>query len=190
MFRSCEFLVLDSCLVAEQLLGDAVGQSCQCSAGPDACRACLETDNPRGLNRVTASLATAGAREIGQAAQVAAQYREVLRGGPVSEPPPCPPDGPGTELHGLLKTVGLDYEPGCKCEQTACEMNRQGPEWCEQNLELIVGRMKHEANRRRLPFFKPAARQLVRLAIRRARRAGGVQELREITDGGTQQTGG
>jgi hypothetical protein len=50
-------------------------------------------------------------------------------------------------------------------------MDRQGSEWCESNLDTIVGWLREEAEKRGLPFLDVAGRLLVKRAIRNARRA-------------------
>jgi hypothetical protein len=77
--------------------------------------------------------------------------------------------GPGTELTRLLAAHGITEEPGCKCRVRAIEMDQSGPDWCEANIETIVGWMKEEADRRGLPFVAFYARWLVRRAIKAAR---------------------
>ena len=77
--------------------------------------------------------------------------------------------GPGTELAALLKTIGIDAkEKGCKCKSHAKRMDREGPQWCRDNIETILGWLQTEAKKRKLPFIKAAAKQVVLLAIRRA----------------------
>ncbi len=76
--------------------------------------------------------------------------------------------GPGTELKKLLYSVGIVAEKGCSCDGHAAEMNRQGVEWCAENIATIVGWMREEATKRGLPFIEVAARWMVRKAIRRA----------------------
>lgn len=49
-------------------------------------------------------------------------------------------------------------------------MNANGPDWCEANLETIVGWLRESAEKQGLPFVPFVARGLVKLAIRRARR--------------------
>jgi hypothetical protein len=49
-------------------------------------------------------------------------------------------------------------------------MDRQGVEWCQANIETIVGWLREQATARGLPFFKAAARLLVRRAIANARK--------------------
>lgn len=48
-------------------------------------------------------------------------------------------------------------------------MDRQGVEWCEQNIDTIVGWLREQAHARGLPFFDAVGRMLVRRAIRNAR---------------------
>lgn len=77
--------------------------------------------------------------------------------------------GPGTHLSLMLGRFGIHEQPGCKCKSKAALMDRQGPDWCEQNLERIIGWLRAEAGKRRLPFLEPVARMLVRRAIAKAR---------------------
>jgi hypothetical protein len=80
------------------------------------------------------------------------------------------PHGPGTELKKLLATVGITATPNCSCNARAAEMDRQGSEWCESNLDTIVGWLREEAEKRGLPFLDVAGRMLVRRAIKNARK--------------------
>ena len=50
-------------------------------------------------------------------------------------------------------------------------MNALGCDWCESNIDTIVGWLREEAEARGLPFLDIAGRLLVRRAIRNARRA-------------------
>jgi hypothetical protein len=52
-------------------------------------------------------------------------------------------------------------------------MDEQGCDWCEANLDEIVGWLREEATKRGLPFVDLAGRMLVKRAIRNARRADG-----------------
>ena len=87
--------------------------------------------------------------------------------------PTTPADGPGTELKKLLATVGITATPDCSCNARAAEMDRQGCDWCEANLDTIVGWLREQAEARGLPFLDVAGRMLVRRAIRNARRPQG-----------------
>ena len=86
------------------------------------------------------------------------------------EPPAPPTHGPGTELKKLLARVGITATPDCACNARAAEMDRQGVEWCEANLDTIVGWLREQATARGLPFLDVAGRLLVRRAIANARR--------------------
>jgi hypothetical protein len=86
------------------------------------------------------------------------------------EPPAPPTHGPGTELKKLLAKVGITASPDCACNARAAEMDRQGVEWCEANLDTIVGWLREQAEARGLPFLDLAGRLLVRRAISNARR--------------------
>ena len=86
--------------------------------------------------------------------------------------PPAPAThGPGTELKKLLSDVGITATPDCACNARADEMDRQGVEWCEANLDTIVGWLREQAEARGLPFLDVAGRLLVRRAIANARKA-------------------
>lgn len=51
-------------------------------------------------------------------------------------------------------------------------MDERGVNWCEANIDEIVGWLREEATKRGLPFIDAAGRLLVRRAIRNARRTG------------------
>ena len=82
-----------------------------------------------------------------------------------------PPAGPGTELKRLLKTIGITTTPNCSCNARARVMDGNGCDWCEANVDTIVGWLREEATKRRLPFVDVAGRLLVKRAIRNARKA-------------------
>ena len=50
-------------------------------------------------------------------------------------------------------------------------MDAKGCDWCEANIDTIVGWLREEAEKRGLPFLDVVGRLLVRRAIRSARRA-------------------
>lgn len=79
--------------------------------------------------------------------------------------------GPGTELKSLLARIGIKASPTCSCTARATLMDSheaREPGWCEANIDTIVGWLREEATKRRLPFVDAAGRALVRLACRRA----------------------
>jgi hypothetical protein len=87
--------------------------------------------------------------------------------------PPAPTHGPGTELKKLLSRVGITSTPTCSCNARARTMDERGCDWCEANIDEIVGWLREEATKRGLPFIDMAGRMLVRRAIKNARRADG-----------------
>ena len=78
--------------------------------------------------------------------------------------------GPGTELHALLGKFGLTASGGCKCRSRVAYMDANGCDWCEANIDEIVGWLRESAADRGLPFVDMAGRLLVRRAIANARR--------------------
>jgi hypothetical protein len=87
--------------------------------------------------------------------------------------PLTPTHGPGVELKKLLKRVGIVATPNCSCNARAKRMDTEEarePGWCEAHLDEIVGWLREEATKRKLPFVDMAGRVLVRRAIRNARK--------------------
>lgn len=78
--------------------------------------------------------------------------------------------GVGTKLKGLLSLIGIKASSGCSCNKRAVLMNERGVEWCEQNKAEIVGWLREEAEKRRLPFFEAAGYILLNRAIKLAKR--------------------
>lgn len=92
-----------------------------------------------------------------------------LTGAPVNNAPAV--DGPGAYLKKYLSKIGITSTPTCSCNAKARHMDTMGVEWCEENLDTIVGWLKEEAEKRSLPFFDWPARMLVKKAISSAKRA-------------------
>lgn len=84
---------------------------------------------------------------------------------------PIPKGGPGTELHKLLKKLGLAPVEGCKCKGRARKMDEWGPDICEDRINEIVGWMEEEARKRKKYFLRWPAKTVVLLAIKKARKA-------------------
>ncbi len=80
--------------------------------------------------------------------------------------------GPGSELLRLLTFFKwMCNLKDCDCNQRAAEMNKNGPEWCEDNIGAIVDWLKENARKCKMPFSELIARRIVRLAIRRSQKA-------------------
>ena len=83
----------------------------------------------------------------------------------------APLGGPGTELKKLLKLINITATPNCSCNARARTMDANGCDWCEENIDTIVGWLREEATKRGLPFLDAAGRLLVKRAIRNACKA-------------------
>jgi hypothetical protein len=86
-------------------------------------------------------------------------------------PQPPPSHGPGTELHAILSRFGLTASGDCKCNSRAALMDANGCDWCEANINEIVGWLRESAAERGLPFIDAVGRMLVKRAIHNARKA-------------------
>lgn len=80
------------------------------------------------------------------------------------------PNGAGTILSGMISSLGIKSTPNCSCRQHAIEMNEKGPDWCEQNLDQILGWLKEESKKRNMPFIETIAKIMVMKAIKKSRR--------------------
>jgi len=74
-------------------------------------------------------------------------------------------NGVGSILHGMLSKVGINPKD-CACEQHIKEMDENGPDWCEHNLDTVVEWLRVSAAERGLPFVAFIARRIVQRAIR------------------------
>lgn len=80
------------------------------------------------------------------------------------------PDGPGSVLSNMLSYLGINSSANCSCKRHAIEMNQRGPDWCEENLDTILGWLKEESAKRHLPFVESIARLIVKRAISTSRK--------------------
>lgn len=72
---------------------------------------------------------------------------------------------PGNELKAILLKFGLKPGPKCMCGKHMFTMNKNGVEWCRQNIPLIADWLRVEAERAKLPFNYFAAKILIKRAI-------------------------
>lgn len=90
------------------------------------------------------------------------------------QPPPQTledtPNGPGTILSKMLGKIGINSTPNCSCRRRAIEMNNRGPDWCAENIDTIVGWLREEAEKRKLPFVDFAGKLLIQRAIKVSRK--------------------
>lgn len=97
--------------------------------------------------------------------------------------------GAGTILSNILAKLGIHAGENCLCKSRAKQMDLQGPDWCEANMEKIVCWLREEVQRRGHRFSEKselirrvsnfilssrltttATRFLIRLAIKKARK--------------------
>lgn len=74
--------------------------------------------------------------------------------------------GVGTEVKKLLSKIGIRATSTCNCNKHVAEMDRNGPEWCRNNIETILSWMSEEAKIQGVIFISFAAKEIVFLAIR------------------------
>ena len=79
---------------------------------------------------------------------------------------------PGAALKAILAGWPFYIVAGqdCKCTSRAAYMDQMGCDWCEANIDEIVGWLRESAAERGLPFLDVAGRVLIRRAIANARR--------------------
>lgn len=80
------------------------------------------------------------------------------------------PNHPGTVLSKMIKSLGIQMTDSCSCRKHALEMNDKGNEWCEQNIDTIVGWLREEATRRKLPFIDAIGKMFVSRAIKKSKK--------------------
>ena len=86
------------------------------------------------------------------------------------------PAGAGTQLKRLLSRVGIKASDTCSCTARATKMDEMGIEWCEQNIPEIVGWLKEEAAKRKLPFLAYPTKVIVQRAIKMAKKVRDAQQ--------------
>jgi hypothetical protein len=79
------------------------------------------------------------------------------------------PYGPGAILSQMIKSVGIVMTEGCSCKRHAILMNEKGNDWCEQNIDTIVGWLREESKKRKLPFIDTIGKLIVNRAIKKSR---------------------
>jgi len=80
------------------------------------------------------------------------------------------PNGPGTVLSKMIKSMGIVMSDSCSCRRHAITMNTNGNDWCEQNVDTIVGWLREEAKRRGLPFVDMIGKLMVNRSIKKSRK--------------------
>ena len=77
--------------------------------------------------------------------------------------------GPGTELKKMLAIFGFQENASCSCNSKAKIMDSWGCDECEKRSEEIIGWLRDEAKKRKLPFIDLVGKLLLKRAIKLAR---------------------
>jgi hypothetical protein len=77
--------------------------------------------------------------------------------------------GPGTNLKKILAFLGFTPGYNCACPDHEAEMNAKGADWCEANIDAIVGWLADAAKERKSPFLPLIAKGLIMAAIAKSR---------------------
>ena len=80
------------------------------------------------------------------------------------------PNHPGTVLSTMIKSLGIHMSDSCSCKRHALLMNEKGNDWCEENIDTVVGWLREEAKRRGLPFVDMIGKVMVNRAIKKSRK--------------------
>ena len=99
-------------------------------------------------------------------------YRDCHSHKVVGERSQPPGRGPGTELKRLLAgwPFRIVAKPSCSCNARARTMDERGCDWVEANESTVVGWLREEASKRKLPFLDVVGTLLVRRAVSLARK--------------------
>ena len=160
MTVDCKYFNEGYCEVASKLAGQPV-----VIKDLRACEKCLENDLPSQPNSVTASLAVSSGVSLRDKKRIHATVKQYIQ---VHEA-----KGAGAELSKILRSLGgFKHVDGCRCAERAREMNKNGVDWCSENIPLIVSWLEEEAARRNYSFVfsEIGATGIVKLAIHRARK--------------------
>lgn len=80
------------------------------------------------------------------------------------------PNHPGTVLSKMIKSIGIKMTDSCSCRKHAIQMNNKGNDWCEENIDTIVGWLREEAKKRNWPFIDSIGKLMVGRAIKKSRK--------------------
>lgn len=80
------------------------------------------------------------------------------------------PNHPGTQLSKMIKALGIHMSDSCSCRRHALKMNEMGNDWCEENLDTVLGWIRTEAKNRGLPFVDMVGKVMIKRAIKKSRK--------------------
>jgi hypothetical protein len=147
---TCRYFSNGNCLLIAQLVGNLV------AVKSDACKVCTEhSERPRQVNNVIASLTIGWIRkhnrtDLKPILDRLTSYLTLVPRKTIDDVG----EGPGIDLHWVLKDKGFEIEPGCKCLYQIEKMNKNGARWCVENIEETVSVMVKEARRRKFKILR------------------------------------
>jgi hypothetical protein len=130
-----------------------------------ACEACIKSDQPRTVNKITVGTAIASLMRSNQFDQLKHKHLIDLIHGTNEA---SYSTGPGTNLKRYLSWFASETTD-CACKDRVRVMNTWGPDLCTQNIDIILDWLEQSASERKLPFVRFLARILVSKAISEAR---------------------
>ena len=151
---NCQYLVDNKCNLP--ILATPIATT------EDICNYCLGCDNPKQLNKATATLAVGYLLRTNQFNEVEHKYlKDILTIPKLTQ-------GPGTELKKLVSWfVWLRDIKDCKsCYDREQQMNQWGPDECRKNISTIVEWLRESAAKHNLPFSESLVKIIINKAIR------------------------
>lgn len=140
----CEQLKNGMCLIASSIAGF------ECPVSESTCNACKKHHTPMTENLITRGLASAKLINVDRNSEADDLVLMAIWENDKKIPGVY---GPGDALHSALKKMGFRITQNCQCRKHLLRMNREGTEWCFENIDLIVTWLQEEAKRRKLSLM-------------------------------------
>jgi len=154
---NCEYRDEEICKVSSAMV------SADISTYPATCNACSQQEKPKSINKVTCGLANL---YVLQNKLSRADYPAIVD---CFDRPIEYGEGPGTELKKILSWI-IKPSPTCSCHGKIIQMNKWGPDGCEQHMETILDWLHKSAKDAGIPYVRFAVKLLVQQAIRNAQK--------------------
>jgi hypothetical protein len=157
---TCEYFDNDQCLVAKKLTGL---EDITLLTNPAFCEYCLACNQPKALNKATASIAIGELIKSRRYNHSNPKHKNLQDFLTIDTS-----KGPGTELSKIV-TWFAKKTSTCSCDKHIIKMNLWGPDECERRIETIIRWLRYEATIQKKPFEKHVVILMIRVAIRNAR---------------------
>jgi hypothetical protein len=117
--------------------------------------------------KTEAELAERLAAAMAKLPRIAPPSRESDSAAPNGESPR--PQGPGSVLAGLFKSLGFKQDGGCGCAEMQIKMNAWGVEGCREHQDEILDFLETKAKAQGIPFARLAAKVALETALLKAK---------------------